>query len=79
MVICLPHGGGHGGGSVLYYCVYSFKSATIIQVNEGGCRGAPCKKLGEQESPLSNTIKDTRAFMRNPLNTSVKMILLNEY
>ena len=41
-------------------------SAKIIQLNEWGCRDAPCKKSWKQSNPLSNTIKDTSTIMRNP-------------
>ena len=42
-------------------------SAKIIQLNEYGCRDAPCEKSWKQGNPLSNTIKDTSTIMRNPL------------
>ena len=47
---------------LLYYT-----SAKIIQVNEYGCRDAPCEKSWKQGNPLSNTIKDTSTIMHNPL------------
>ena len=43
-------------------------SAKIIQLNEYGCRDAPCGKSWKQGNPLSNTIKDTSTIMRNPLS-----------
>ena len=47
------------------YSLYT--SAKIIQLNEYGCRDAPCEKSWKQGNPLSNTIKDTSTSMRNPL------------
>ena len=41
-------------------------SVKIIQLNEYGCRDAPCEKSWKQGNPLSNTIKDTSTIMRNP-------------
>ena len=41
-------------------------SVKIIQLNEYGCRDAPCEKSWKRGNPLSNTIKDTSAIMRNP-------------
>ena len=41
--------------------------AKIIQLNEYGCRDAPCEKSWKQGNPLSSTIKDTSTIMRNPL------------
>ena len=52
--------------------LYSITSAKIIQVNEYGCRDAPCKKSWKQGNPLSNTIKDTSTIMRNPLPESCR-------
>ena len=43
-------------------------SVKIIQLNEYGCRDAPCEKSWKQGNPLSNTIKDTSTIMRNPLS-----------
>ena len=42
-------------------------SVKIIQLNEYGCRDAPCENRGNKEI-LSNTstIKDTSTIMRNP-------------
>ena len=40
----------------------------IIQLNEYGCRDAPCEKSWKQGNPLSNTIKGTSTIMRNPLS-----------
>ena len=40
----------------------------IIQLNEYGCRDAPCETSWKQGNPLSNTIKDTSTIMRNPLS-----------
>ena len=55
-------------------------SVKIIQLNEYGCRDAPCKKLWKKGNPLSNTIKDTSTIMRNPsLHSSdkgLRMIVL---
>ena len=51
------------------HCLASFllyTSAKIIQLNEYGCRDAPCEKSWKQGYPLSNTIKDTSTIMRNP-------------
>ena len=42
-----------------------YTSVKIIQLNEYGCRDAPCEKSWKQGNPLSNTIKGT---MRNPLS-----------
>ena len=50
-----------------YYILLSITSAKIIQLNEYGCRDAPCEKSWKQGNPLSNTIKDTSTIMRNPL------------
>ena len=53
---------------VSVYCVATYyTSGKIIQLNEYGCRDAPCKKSWKQGYPLSNTIKDTSTIMRNPL------------
>ena len=55
-------------------------SGKIIQLNEYGCRDAPCKKSCKQGYPLSNTIKDTSTIMRNPLpelcREGLRMIVL---
>ena len=55
-------------------------SGKIIQLNEYGCRDAPCKKSWKQGYPLSNTIKDTSTIMRNPLpelcREGLRMIVL---
>ena len=48
--------------------VYIYTSVKIIQLNEYGCRDAPCEKSWKQGNPLSNTIKDTSIIMRNPLS-----------
>ena len=57
-----------------------YTSAKIIQLNEYGCRDAPCKKSWKQGNPLSNTIKDTSTIMRNPLSElcreGLRMIVL---
>ena len=57
-----------------------FTSGKIIQLNEYGCRDAPCKKSWKQGYPLSNTIKDTSTIMRNPLpelcRQGLRMIVL---
>ena len=45
-----------------------YTSVKIIQLNEYGCRDAPCEKSWKQGNPLSNTIKDTSTIMRNPLS-----------
>ena len=42
-----------------------YTSVKIIQLNEYGCRDAPCKKSWKQGNPLS---KDTSTIMRNPLS-----------
>ena len=47
---------------------YIYTSVKIIQLNEYGCRDAPCEKSWKQGNPLSNTIKDTSTIMRNPLS-----------
>ena len=52
---------------VIYLSVY-ITSVKIIQLNEYGCRDAPCEKSWKQGNPLSNTIKDTSTIMRNPLS-----------
>ena len=53
---------------MIYYTVVPlYTSAKIIQVNEYGCRDAPCEKSWKQGNPLSNSIKDTSTNMRNPL------------
>ena len=54
-------------------CLYQntnaiYTSVKIIQLNEYGCRDAPCEKSWKQGNPLSNTIKDTSTIMRNPLS-----------
>ena len=36
-----------------------YTSVKIIQLNEYGCRDAPCEKSWKQRNPLSNTLKDT--------------------
>ena len=41
-------------------------SVKIIQLNEYGCRDAPCEKSWKQGNPLSNTIKGTSTIMCNP-------------
>ena len=46
----------------------SITSVKIIQLNEYGCRDAPCEKSWKQGNPLSNTIKDTSTIMHNPLS-----------
>ena len=46
----------------------TYTSVKIIQLNEYGCRDAPCEKSWKQGNPLSNTIKDTSTIMRNPLS-----------
>ena len=55
-------------------------SGKIIQLNEYGCRDAPCEKSWKQGYPLSNTIKDTSTIMRNPLpelcREGLRMIVL---
>ena len=55
-------------------------SAKIIQLNEYGCRDAPCEKSWKQGNPLSNTIKDTSTIMHNPLpelcREGLRMIVL---
>ena len=55
-------------------------SAKIIQVNEYGCRDAPCEKWWKQGNPLGNTIKDTSTIMRNPFpelcREGLRMIVL---
>ena len=55
-------------------------SVKIIQLNEYGCRDAPCEKSWKQGNPLSNTIKDTSTIMCNPsLHSSdkgLRMIVL---
>ena len=55
-------------------------SVKIIQLNEYGCRDAPCEKSWKQGNPLSNTIKDTSTIMRNPLpelcREGLRMIVL---
>ena len=43
-------------------------SVKIIQLNEYGCRDAPCEKSWKQGNPLSNTIKDISTIMPNPLS-----------
>ena len=48
--------------------IFLYTSAKIIQLNEYGCRDAPCEKSWKQGNPLSNTIKDTSTIMRNPLS-----------
>ena len=48
--------------------VHIYTSVKIIQLNEYGCRDAPCEKSWKQGNPLSNTIKDTSTIMRNPLS-----------
>ena len=59
---------------------YYNTSAKIIQLNEYGCRDAPCEKSWKQGNPLSNTIKDTSTIMRNPLpelcREGLRMIVL---
>ena len=64
-----------------YY--YTITSVKIIQLNEYGCRDAPCEKSWKQGNPLSNTIKDTTitsTIMRNPLpelcREGLRMIVL---
>ena len=51
-----------------YRQIYIYTSAKIIQLNEYGCRDAPCEKSWKQGNPLSNTIKDTSTILRNPLS-----------
>ena len=55
-------------------------SAKIIQLNEYGCRDAPCEKSWKQGNPFSYTIKDTSTIMRNPLpelcREGLRMIVL---
>ena len=65
------------------FCFYTntvYTSAKIIQLNEYGCRDAPCEKSWKQGYPLSNTIKDTSTIMRNPLpelcREGLRMIVL---
>ena len=53
---------------VMNCCVQTTTSVKIIQLNEYGCRDAPCEKSWKQGNPLSNTIKDTSTIMRNPLS-----------
>ena len=57
-----------------------YTSAKIIQVNEYGCRDAPCEQSWKQGNPLSNTIKDTSTIMRNPFpelcREGLRMIVL---
>ena len=55
-----------------------YTSVKIIQLNEYGCRDAPCEKLWKQGNPLSNTIKDTSTIMRNPpyIVQGLRMIVL---
>ena len=48
--------------------IFLYTSVKIIQLNEYGCRDAPCEKSWKQGNPLSNTIKDTSTIMRNPLS-----------
>ena len=65
----------------MQYCVdILYTSAKIIQLNEYGCRDAPCEKSWKQGNPLSNTIKDISTFMRNPLpalcTEGLRMIVL---
>ena len=50
----------------IFICLSVSTSAKIIQLNEYGCRDAPCEKSWKQGNPLSNTIKDTSTIMRNP-------------
>ena len=61
-------------------CILYYTSAKIIQLNEYGCRDAPCEKSWKQGNPLSNTIKDTSTIMRNPLpelcREGLRMIVL---
>ena len=63
---------------IVIICIYT--SGKIIQLNEYGCRDAPCKKSWKQGYPLSNTIKDTSTIMRNPLpelcREGLRMIVL---
>ena len=60
--------------------MHIYTSGKIIQLNEYGCRDAPCKKSWKQGYPLSNTIKDTSTIMRNPLpelcREGLRMIVL---
>ena len=57
-----------------------YTSGKIIQLNEYGCRDAPCEKSWKQGYPLSNTIKDTSTIMCNPLpelcREGLRMIVL---
>ena len=59
---------GKGTGDVQCTCTYMYTSVKIVQLNEYGCRGAPCEKSWKQGNPLSNTIKDISTIMRNPLS-----------
>ena len=63
MLSCISH----SNDFVLYTHVYNYTSAKIIQLNEYGCRDAPCEKSWKQGNPLSNTIKDTSTIIRNHL------------
>ena len=66
-----------GGAYKCYTCMHVYQrvsidslctSVKIIQLNEYGCRDAPCEKSWKQGNPLSNTIKDTRSCVTLCLN-----------
>ena len=62
------------------WCIPTSTSGKIIQLNEYGCRDAPCEKSWKQGYPLSNNIKDISTIMRNPLpelcREGLRMIVL---
>ena len=56
--------------------IYLYTSVKIIQLNEYGCRDAPCEKSWKQGNPLSNTIKDTTHDCASILDSIAKGISL---
>ena len=55
-------------------------SVKIIQLNEYGCRDAPCEKSWKQGNPLSNTVKPPKRghFGTVAFVLSSEVVLLSE-